>query len=295
MAGRLRRSIAALCSCVLTASGCASTGGGTPIRIVTYNVHAGIAAGGSRNLEHVAALLRDSIAADVVLLQEIDRGTRRSAGEDQLGTLARLTGMNAAFGRSLGYQGGDYGIAVLSRWPILSDSTVPLVVEPPQERSEKSYEPRVALHTLIDAPDGPLHVLNTHLDPQRAGTYRRQELVGLMAYAQRAVPADARLVLGGDLNTRPATDEIAALSLAMTDAWSRCGGVAPAAAPASLDDTAAAADGGAARAGGETFPSTGPDRRIDYLFLRGVNCGSARVVMTSASDHLPLLVILERH
>lgn len=247
-----------------------SPGRTTPIRVVTYNIHAGKDARGMRNLEAVAALL-DTLAADVVLLQEVDRGTERSGREDQLAVLERLAGMKGAFGRSLDYQGGAYGIAVLSRWPIERSAVVPLTVEPPQERAGGSYEARVALHVVVRAPDGPLHVLNTHLDPAGTATYRRQELVGLMAHAARAVPGDAALVVGGDLNTRPPTDEIAALGLALTDAWARCG-----------------------TGGGETFPATAPDRRIDYIFVRGAECTEARVWPTLASDHLPLLVVLER-
>jgi endonuclease/exonuclease/phosphatase family metal-dependent hydrolase len=242
---------------------------GSAVRVVSYNIFAGKDEAGQPNLERVAALL-DTLGADIVLLQEVDRRTARSGGVDQLAELERLTGLHGTFGRSLDYQGGEYGIAILARWPIAAATVVPLTVEPPQERSGASYEPRVTLHAVVASPAGPIHVLNTHLDPGRAGTYRRQELIGLMARAAREVPPDAHLIVGGDLNTRPDTDEIAALRLALRDAWDACG-TGP----------------------GETFPASRPDRRIDYLFIRGGQCVAARVPPALASDHRPVFLLLQ--
>ncbi len=121
----------------LLANGCASTVRGSteaPLRVLVFNIHAGKDAAGVHNLERVAELVRES-GADLVLLQEVDRGTERSGREDQLGELSRLTGLAGAFGRTLDYQGGEYGIAVLARWAILVDSLHPLLVEPAQQRA----------------------------------------------------------------------------------------------------------------------------------------------------------------
>ena len=257
---------------VLLAAACGGRSAQSPagaVRVVTYNIHAGKDAQQKANVERVAALL-DSLDADIVLLQEIDRRTTRSGGEDHLAQLEQLTRMHAAFAKSLDYQGGEYGIALLSRWPIDSADVVPLKVEPPQDRSGSKHEPRVALHAQVRSPHGTLHVVNTHIDPGAPGTYRKQEVIGLLARVQRAIPAGAVVIFGGDLNARPNTDEIAAVSLAFQDAWLACG-----------------------RGGGDTFPAHGPDRRIDYIFIRSARCLNARVPETQASDHRPLLVTLE--
>src|SRR5438067_1970465 len=82
---------------------------------------------GGDNLPRVAELVR-STGADIVLLQEVDRGTNRSGHVDQPAVLARLTGFTASFGKSLDYDGGLYGIAVLSRWPVARDTVVDLPV-----------------------------------------------------------------------------------------------------------------------------------------------------------------------
>lgn len=239
------------------------------VHILTYNIHAGKDAQSVPSIPRIGAFI-DSLKPDIVFLQEVDRKTERSGGEDHLAQLAKLTGMNAAFAKSLDYQGGEYGIGMLSRWPIDSVIVVHLTVEPPEQRAGGSTEPRVALHAVVRTPFGPLHFVNTHIDAAREGTYRRQEIVGLLAHIRRHVPAAEPVIFGGDLNSRPATDEIGAVSLALSDSWLACG------------------------AGeGMTFPAAAPDRRIDYVFFRQARCLHARVPETQASDHRPLFVTLE--
>lgn len=239
-----------------------------PIRVMTYNIHAGKDAQQVDNLARVAAVI-DSADADIVLLQEVDRRTQRSGGVDHFAELERLTGMHGIFGKSLDYQGGQYGIAVLSRWPVDSVAAVPLKVEPPQERSGGSYESRIALHVMVRTEHGDINVVNTHLDPAAAGTFRKQELIDIFSHMRQRIGAEAPIVFGGDLNARPATDDIQAVGFALTDAFASCGSGT-----------------------GETFPAHAPDRRIDYLFLRHARCSTARVVNTRASDHRPMLAII---
>lgn len=255
---------------LLLSGGCSAiTPPAQTVRVLTYNIHAGKDAQQVANLERVAAII-DSVDADIVLLQEVDRRTQRSGGVDHFGELRRLTGMHGVFGKSLDYQGGEYGIAVLSRWPVDSVRALPLVVEPPQARAGGAHEPRIALHVRVRAPAGALEVVNTHLDASGTGTYRKQELIDVLAHMKQNTPADASLVFGGDLNARPTTADINAVAFALTDAFATCGAGA-----------------------GETFPSHAPDRRIDYIFLRRARCTTARVVGTQASDHRPLLAIIE--
>ena len=48
----------------------------------------------------------------------VDLATSRSSGVDQAAELARLTGMKHVYGAAMDYAGGQYGEAILSRWPI---------------------------------------------------------------------------------------------------------------------------------------------------------------------------------
>ena len=239
--------------------------------MLVYNIHAGKDAGGIDNLARVAELVAES-QADVILLQEVDRGTQRSGGVDHVAELRRLTGYHGAFGRTLDYQGGQYGIAILSRWPIVSDSMIQLPVVPPQERAGGSYEPRGALHARIAVPGAreTVHVVNTHLDPSRDPHYRRQEIAGVL----RAIAGigGGTVFLGGDLNATPDDSAIASIGgSGLRDAWVACNRAGP----------------------GLTFPASAPVKRIDYLWLpAGAACSDASVLATQASDHRPLLVTL---
>ena len=115
-------------TCVLASalSGCALVHDKAPaVRILVLNMHAGKTAAAADNLDAVASLIRSS-DPNLVLLQEVDRGTARSGQVDQVARLQEATKYDAAFGPSLlHYDGGQYGIAVLSREEIGYSSTVP--------------------------------------------------------------------------------------------------------------------------------------------------------------------------
>lgn len=261
---------------LLGLSGCAGAGaaaeGPAPTRVLVYNIHAGKDAAGADNLRRVADLVLTS-GADVALLQEVDRRTERSGRVDQVAELAGMTGYHAAFGRTLDYQGGEYGIAVLSRWPITGDTLIPLPVSPPQERAGGSYEPRGVLHARIAAPGGTLHVLNTHLDPSRHDGYRRQEIEAVLAIAERLRESGEPVLFGGDLNAEPGSEVMERVrERGWRDAWPGCG-----------------------EGDGLTFPAGAPVKRIDYLVHpAGLRCHSARVIDSRASDHLPVLFVISR-
>jgi len=239
------------------------------LRVLVYNIHAGKDAQGVDNLERVAEIVRDT-RADVVLLQEVDVGTRRSGNVDQPARLRELTGYHVAFGKTLDYQGGLYGIAVMSRWPIDSSRVTSLPIHPPQLRSGVSYEPRGALRAFIRAPAGALVVVNTHLDASRDDAYRRQEARTIIAIADSLRPAGLLLV-GGDFNSEPGSAVQQAVAAArLRDAWTLCG-----------------------EGAGFTYPADSGTKRIDYLYLPpSAGCARAEVIATRASDHRPLLVLV---
>ncbi|HEY0022236.1 MAG TPA: endonuclease/exonuclease/phosphatase family protein [Longimicrobium sp.] len=249
-------------------AGCATVPAPPPEREVTvlvYNIRAGKDLAGGENLPRVAELVRGT-GADLVLLQEVDRNTQRSGPADQPAVLARLTGYSVAFGRTIGFQGGDYGVAVLSRWPIRRDTLVPLLVTAPSGRTTENREQRGVLLAVVDAPGGPIAVLDTHLDHTGDDVWRLQEIATVLRVA-RTEPG-MPVLIGGDLNARPESAVHEQLRGAgFRDAWEGCG------------------EGDAM-----TFPASAPDRRIDYLYVDGATrCQSARVLASDASDHRPLV------
>ena len=263
---RPQRTLLLLTLCVSACAHAPADQDDTGFRVMTYNIRAGNDLQRSSNLERVGALI-DSLRADFVLLQEVDRRTARSGGVDQPAMLARETGMHVVFGSAMEYDGGEFGVAVLSRWPIIDSRVHPLDIAIPQELAERPYEPRTLVHITAQAPGGPVHVLTTHVDHNGDPVFRQLQLMQLLAYVATEIPRGARVILGGDLNAQPAAAEIRALAIAFEDVWERCG-VGP----------------------GYTFRSDNPDRRIDYVLLAGVRCTAARVLDSLLSDHRPLVV-----
>ncbi|HET9013534.1 MAG TPA: glycoside hydrolase family 3 N-terminal domain-containing protein, partial [Gemmatimonadaceae bacterium] len=264
-------SAALLAGCAINPGVGGGRSGRPTARVLVYNIHAGKDAAGADNLTAVADLVRGT-GADVALLQEVDQRTRRSGGVDQPAVLAARTGMHVAFGSALDYDGGKYGVAVLSRWPIVSDTLIHLPVTPAQERAGGSREPRGALRVTVAGPTGRLTILDTHLDASGTDQWRRQEADSIVSLVAQARRADEIVIAGGDFNSTPESAVQGAVRAGgLRDAWAEC-----------------------ASGDGLTYPAGVPVKRIDYLFLTGdVRCSSARVLETLASDHRPLFVELQ--
>jgi endonuclease/exonuclease/phosphatase family metal-dependent hydrolase len=252
-------------SCLLALmliAGCATTPAPDRLRVLVYNIHAGKDAGGVHNVQRVSEVIVSS-RADVVLLQEVDRKTTRSGGADHLAELQRLTRMHGAYGKSLDFQGGEYGIAVLSRWPITPVEVVALRTDPPQPRAGGSVEPRVALVVETNG----MSIINTHFDASNVETYRLQEVEQLLATVKRS--ATRLTLIGGDFNSGPGSAVYGRLrDSGLRDAFLECRGT-----------------------NGLTYPADSPVKRIDYLFLtEPFRCVSAEVLPSQASDHRALFV-----
>jgi endonuclease/exonuclease/phosphatase family metal-dependent hydrolase len=248
--------------------GCASasTGPIVPVRVLVYNIHAGKDAGRVDNLARVAEIITSS-RADIVMLQEVDNRTRRSGGVDQLARLRGLTGFHGVFGKTIDYDGGEYGIGVLSRWPIASSRLVILPVEIADSAARARYEARGALAVRVEAPSGSIRVVNTHLDASRSDSVRIQQAKTLVVLAN-AQRRDGFSLAGGDFNSDPASRVVELIRQnGWRDMYTGCGG-----------------------GNGFTFPADTPVKRIDFLFASARTvCRSATVLDTEASDHRPVL------
>src|SRR5262245_6477137 len=78
------------------------------VRILTYNIHHGEGTDGRFDLPRLADVI-ETAAPDLVALQEVDQGTARSEGVQQLTELGGMTGLHSAFERSIEFQVGDLG------------------------------------------------------------------------------------------------------------------------------------------------------------------------------------------
>jgi len=233
------------------------------LRVLTYNIHHGEGTDGILDLSRQAEIVK-SVQPDLVALQEVDQGTERTGGVNQLHELARLTGMYAQFGKAMDYSGGSYGVAVLSRWPVVSTRNDPLPAFPDRE-------PRTALTALVrvDAAGPLLQFTSTHLDQGRDEGNRLAQVSHLNALPVREGTQE---ILAGDMNSRPDTEVMKVLETLWTNATTADPSLSP------------AADGR-------------PRFRGDYILVRPTHCW--RVIESNvlddrvASDHRPVFVVLE--
>ncbi len=162
--------------------------------VVAYNIRHGRGMDDRVDLRRIAAVI-EAEQPDFVTLQEVDRGTRRVDGDDQARTLGSLLGMHHAYGRFMDYDGGEYGMAVLSRWPIVN------VVN---ERLPDGDEPRTALKVRVRSPDSgqELVIVGVHLyRTERERLAQAERLIASLADEERPV------IIAGDLNSTP-TDPV---------------------------------------------------------------------------------------
>jgi endonuclease/exonuclease/phosphatase family metal-dependent hydrolase len=235
------------------------------LRVLTYNIHHGRGADGVIDLQRLADIIQQA-KPDLVALQEVDVKTKRSNGVDQAAKLGELTGMHDFFAEAIPYQGGQYGNAVLSRYPIQAQYRQRLQAEPGQEKRAVA----VASVEPWDAIDMRLVFASTHLCHLSEQT-RQQQLRAIES--NRAYQGSATL-LAGDFNFTPDSDEY---EIAINAGWL---------------DTAAAFSNPQ-----PTVPADQPTRRIDYVFARPAKRWRVMDVQVLdepvASDHAPVLVELE--
>ncbi|MCX8035886.1 MAG: endonuclease/exonuclease/phosphatase family protein [Candidatus Sumerlaeia bacterium] len=256
---------------LLTVALCALGEENKPARLVvlSYNIHHGEGMDRRIDLPRIAAVIR-SVAPDLAAIQEVDRKTQRSGGTDHAETLARLVGMKMVFGRTIDYQGGQYGNMILSRPKIRTSANHPLPFT-------EGREPRAVLRAEVQWPEGKAAALEpngvifyaTHLDHTPDSTDR----LAAAAVIERLTKADGNrpALLAGDLNSTPGSPTLKVL----TKLWA----VAETGRPLF------------------TTPVSRPQRQIDFILYRPKSrwrVVEARVLDEAvASDHRPILAVLE--
>lgn len=218
----------------------------------------------------------DGVEADLVCLQEVDRGQRRSGRVDQARVIGEAMGLPhvrtaAALAGDLRVNwrrphssgtvaGPTYGLAIASRWPVLAWFVRPLPVlamKLPMRRANGWHlmgdEPRVALGAVVDTPDGALGLVTTHLSLVVPWAVRQLDRV-----LTSADTLPRRTIVCGDLNLGPIPVRRLAHRWDHVDAL--------------------------------TFPAAAPRRQIDHMLSRGLPPGRATALRLPISDHRALLV-----
>lgn len=283
------------------AAGCASDSP-RQIRVITYNIHHGTNADEQTTLDRIASLIA-SENADIVALQEVDRSwSPRSAYRDQMAALADTLDMHAYFGHiydlepdSSAWAGtaadgpsGEihvddeprvdpnaapvrdrrrYGLAILSRFPIVDSSNYELIRLPSIDIDPEMQTLPGFPHVTVDVDGVLLHVFNTHLDYRRDPELRRRQVEEMLEIIEPY--ADPALLMG-DLNAPPGASELQPLLGRFFDAWTRAG-----------------------EGEGLTFPASDPTKRIDAIYVTpGIHVDTVYVPASLASDHRPVVAAL---
>lgn len=237
----------------------ARTGASFPLRVLSYNIRHGRGMDDSVNLPRTAAVIR-ALQPDIVGLQEVDDRVTRSGKVDQAATLGALLGLEHAFGAFMDYQGGRYGLGILSRFPIVRATSV---------RLPDGNEPRIALAAELRLPgDRTVIVVNVHFDWVADDAFRFAQASALTRFLDSlTVP----YLLLGDFNDEPGSRTLALFRQRAIEATKETGDRL-------------------------TFSSTNPVKEIDFIFAAPSNAwsvGSARPVTEPvASDHRPVIAAL---
>lgn len=263
--------ILALAAFVASCSNKVVTGNASPsvtetnqLRVMTYNIHHASPPSKAKtdiDLEAIIRVIRNE-DPDLVALQEVDVNTERSGPGNQAEAIAEKLGMKAYFGRAIDYEGGYYGVAILSKFPLSETTVIPL----PEEADPKA-EDRVLATARVTLPGGKvIRFGSTHLDV-RSAENRDQQVRAINDIASKeSVP----FIVAGDFNAMPESNTIVELDKVFTrTCLNNCE---------------------------PTIPVDNPTRTIDFIaFTKGspFKVISQKVIPERyASDHLPVVVTL---
>jgi endonuclease/exonuclease/phosphatase family metal-dependent hydrolase len=233
-----------------------SPGNGREVRVATYNVRSGFGADGRFDPDALAAVVTAS-DADVVVLNEVDRGWLLEGGHDLLRLLATRTGMRAVFAPAADELWGN---AVLTRLPVTETRVVDL------PRAGAAMQ-RSLLSVVIDAGSGrSFAVIGTQLhDVDDEPSVRLTQARAVTAEVARLRGRQLPVAVLGDLGAERDAPELAPLAI--------------------LDD--------AAPASGPTWPSDDPTVRRDHALVSSdLDSSDPSIPRVTASDHLPIAVTL---
>lgn len=240
---------------------------GPVVTVMTYNIY-GARSGGvpEADLKAIAKTITDN-KADLVSLNEVDVNTTRNSNRDLAKTLAELTGMNYFFAKAMDTYGGQYGDAVLSKFPILESKRYSLSVA-----DGVGGELRSVAMIKVKKDNKEFYFAATHLDHLAIEDSRI-----LQANQLKQIVADLNkpLILAGDFNAKPDSQTMTIVKSYMTLG---CRQQCP-----------------------FTYPSGGtygtPDKTIDYIMYSPVDKFTINsynaIPYLPASDHAPVVATIE--
>lgn len=234
---------------------------GNTVRVLTFNILHGATTKGDFDLDKLAAIIKE-MNPDLVALQEVDYKTKRARDYDLVTELGWRTKMSPLFGKAMNFDGGAYGVGVLSKLPIIASRNFPLP-------STKGNEPRTSLEVLIELESGDtIRFVATHLDYKKESPDRISQVQKINS---EFVKNDYPTILAGDLNATPKSKSISILK----EFWGDSFGDHPE----------------------PTYSSKDPQKKIDYIMFRPTKFWEVienKVICDEiATDHCVVLSVLK--
>lgn len=155
-----------------------------PVRVLQYNVKN---CDNGKKIEEIASEIQRE-APQIVCLQEVDWGAKRSDRQEIVKQLAECLSMNYLFIPSIPFEGGLYGIAILSVYPLKNSTRISLSVQ-------KGEEARVLAMATVEINGKTVEILNTHLSFESTESRQNQ-----FAVLRENTEAAERFILCGDFN-----------------------------------------------------------------------------------------------
>ncbi len=173
------------------------------LRILSYNIQSCLGIDNRWNWRRSVADIA-ALNPDVAAVQEVAINRPNSTDPvDYPAEAAAALGMNVIFGKALDFaNGGEYGVAVFSRFPLEKIAQLPLPVPP-------EAEPRTVLIVKVLA-DEPFYVACTHFPFQgeyendNAGRRQIAQFIHDFIVEKKLFPC----LLAGDLNSAPDSEAI---------------------------------------------------------------------------------------
>ncbi len=229
------------------------------LTVVTYNIHHGEGVDDLYSAIRIARTL-EQYKPDLVALQAVDMGTNRTEGDLQINIIANHLGMFYVFGKTIDYLGGEYGNAILSKYPIISTQNIDIS---PGITSER----RGLLRATIDIGFRTLKFYSTQfgiMDEEQK--YHSKRLGSVFKRLMNNEP----IIFCGDLNAEPYSVQLTPLMNQLMDIGTRFRNVT------------------------NTYPTPLMSRRIDYILINNqvepfYYSVPVDTLSTVASNHLPVV------
>lgn len=231
------------------------------LKVMSYNIHHcnPPSKPGIIDVDAIAAAIKKE-NPDIVALQEVDVNTGRSGKINQAAELALKTGLPSFyFAKAIDHDGGDYGVAILSKYALEDMKTYRLPMDP-----VIGGEPRVLAVANVTLKGGrKIKIGCTHLDAQKADINR---LLQIKMIDSIAATESLPFIISGDFNAEERSGVIKILDRSFKRTCVNC---AP------------------------TIPEINPQKAIDFIAFRAektLEVKSHAVKQESyASDHLPVV------